>query len=234
MGPRFRAFLMFAAGVIAILIGSASHASMIVFDQANLPLFTTLLAAGFGGQTNERGQTFTVGAGGRLESISVAIARFNAGQTNNVIFRVYDTVGGLPDSVLAAVTLSATTFPVGAGVTDPFVFVSIPLAPFNIWVTPGDVLAFTGVTSGTEFFGMKGGSKASSYTAGNRIVRSLPNGAFQVDAFSPTADFAFWTLVDTDPPGVPEPSSLALLSLGTVGLIGRRWRRKSLLWRCFR
>jgi len=221
--------MAFAAAVVTILVGTTSHAGVIVADQANLPPFTTLSAAGFGGQTNERGQTFTVGIGGRLDSISVAIARLNAGQTNDVVFRIFDTVGAIPATERAAITLSATTFSVGGGVLDPFVFVNIPLASFNISVAPGDVLAFAAVTSGSGFFSMQGGANSSPYASGNRIFRSLPSGSFQVNTFGPTVDFAFQTFVDTDPATVPEPSTLALAGVGLLSL-GLHRKRVGLLY----
>lgn len=190
------------AGYLCPLIfAAASLWASPVLDQSNdAPV-------GGGGNINEGNrllaQTYTAGITGTLAAVTVDVGFPQASFPLHVAIRT--VVGGLPtDVILGEVTLSTTAsdflslipFPSGieqlAG-TEYAIVLDYPAAPP---AGVGQVVAFWSLATGNP------------YAGGMIVALGGPNGLSTYPEF----DFRFQTFVNP----VPEPSSFALVSLGTI------------------
>jgi hypothetical protein len=135
----------------------------------------------------EFAQTFTVGVGGVLSRIEVFLTKTNP--QNNVILSVYNTSGGVPNSVVATKSLSPAAVPSLQS------FVSFDVSSFQVAVSSNDVLAFA-----LKKDGFDGGpyimpfSTTNTYAAGSSYRRTLsvPPGPWTIQD---NRDYAFKTYV---------------------------------------
>lgn len=212
-----------AAAVVFCVDRRADAAPML--DQSN----GTLPAFAFGGFIADFGidiaQTFTVGVGGLLASVDVAIARTSSDPVQPLTVEIRSTTAGAPNassgSVLASVSIAASAVPDFGGTTtmgpydlSQFAFLSVDLGSAGLLVSPGDVLALTFRSEA-----LPGGygwafSGPNPYAGGHGYFRANNPG---MDPFViGGADQFFRTYVDN---AVPEPALLLLMGMGALGLL---------------
>lgn len=191
------------------LLGAPSP-GVVVLDQQNV--FTSSIGDTGNGFSQEIGQTFTVGVEGQLTQVDVYLARFPF-TTDNLVFRLYSTSGGLPSSQLGTDLLLAPA----AVSTTAAEFESFDVTSFGVSVDVGDVLAFS-ITSTASTSYILPFSETSLYAGGApvRRVLNVPPDPWQ---FSPgvVRDYGFRTFVDA----IPEPSALGGLLLAALCLCRR-------------
>jgi hypothetical protein len=201
---------------LAFVFASAGNAvSQVILDQHLEPAAGNLssgIDSGF-----SKAQTFTVGVTGVLARIEVLLALGNG--PGDLLVDVRPTSGAVPVES-AALALASARLPFST-VPPAFGFVSVDLSSFAAPVTTGEVLAIV-LRAENASFSWLGDAGSNSYPAGAHY--------FEVPGFSswaPTVigndDMGFRTFVDVS--AVPEPSSLTLIALGAIGLIGSVWRR---------
>ena len=176
-------------------------------------------------------QTFTVGTGGILSAVDLGLT---AGPDADLLspasrllnFAIMSTSGGVPSSVLFSTTIDSGLLP-----TLPF-FVAVPATTVDvssaaISVNAGDVLAIRLFGGGanpndwTIWATNDTGALPDAYTGGSPFQNI---GVWQQLAFR---DLSFRTYVDqASTPTAPEPTSLALMSLGGLGMLGGWYRKR--------
>jgi hypothetical protein len=206
--------IVVALAVIAMLLPPTPLWATPILDQS----FDAVAAGSNSGLSiqfdQQVAQTFTVGIGGKLVGLGLQVRTSNASPpTGDLLVDIRPTTSGVPveDDALAYanVTIPAADIPIFSPITDEFV--SVDLSPFSIFVTPSDVLAIV-----LRYF------DSGSYVWLDQIEElgnTYDNGVGYARRFNPTwgrlrpeTDFGFQTSV------VPEPTTLALLSLGLAGL----------------
>lgn len=215
--------IIVALAVIAALLSPLHLWATPILDQS----FDAVAAGSSGGlniqSDQQMAQTFTVGIGGKLVGLGLQVRTSNASPpTGDLLVDIRPTTSGVPveDDALAYanVTIPAVDVPIFSPITDEFV--NIDLSPFSIFVTPSDVLAIV-----LRYF------DSGSYVWLDQVEglgNTYANGAGYGRRFSPTwgrlqpeTDFGFQTSV------VPEPTTLALLSIGLTGLGFTRRKMKA-------
>ena len=205
--------------VAAGLVSTAKFAeAALILDQSQ---GTTLPPPAFGGPIRndfiDIAQTFTVGLGGILGRVEVALSRLvdTAGPLN---VEIRSTIAGLPDplsaSVVAEGVLTAADVPNGP----QFAFVGVDLLSENFVVAPGDVLAIvlrSDTTAGGYFWAFTPGDP---YAGGHGFFRNHTPGTepFLIGG----GDHFFRTFVAP----VAEPASTALIVFG-LAMLGFARRR---------
>jgi PEP-CTERM motif len=231
--------LIFRLAVCAFLIAMLfaeyfvrpASAGPITLDQNFSPGLTTFqngfvplgASESFSGGGADFAQTFTVGINGTLSSVAVLIQS----DANLVLDIRLLTPAGLPESqssALASVTLLPPIVPENRFSATPFFWVSADLSSFNIPVVQGEQLAIV-LNSGAVNFRW-GISDNPIYPLGASYYDQL--GPWTSIIPSIPIDFDFQTYIDTSGTlaTTPEPSSLALLAIGSASMAGYGWRRR--------
>lgn len=185
--PR-RMFLRVLLSALFLIAVDSAGAAPIVVDQ-----FVDGSANAGGGFHPEafKGQTFTVGVGGRLTQIDVKLQACDA-CSGDVILSLHPTIGGLPDfeTLLASQTVSMLDLPLPAG------FVSFDITAADVLVNTSDELGFLMQRPvGSDNAAIYGNS-SQGYAGGQAVAYTPELGSFA----SPSGwDYHFRTLVDTNP-----------------------------------
>lgn len=172
-------------------------------------------------------QTFTVGIGGLLTSVDLAVAKTGSDPVQPLNVEIRSTTAGVPNAAIGSVLASASIGPAGipsiGGTTtsgpydfSQYAFVNVNLAGAGLIVAPGTVLALT-----LRSEALPGGyawALGGAYAAGQGYFRSNNpgTGVFNIGGAS---DQFFRTYVQ-----VPEPASAVLILSGMVALLRRRPR----------
>lgn len=179
----------------------------------------------------QQAQTFTVGITGTLSSVSVLLNRSRNSVTHDLNFILGEASSGAPSDDprdrLAQVTLSASAVPVGT-----HEYVSFDLTPFDIRVHNNQQLFFALQSDeprldGFESYGTVG--TIGGYGGGGAFMK-LSSGPpfFDDDTWKKamgigSLDWFFQSYVI--PRRVPEPTTVALVGIGLLGLVTTRRRR---------
>jgi hypothetical protein len=180
------------------------------------------------------GQSFTAGFTGQLTQVDVSVYRGTTSALADLVLGIYtlDTFG-LPDTSgppLATASLPSSAFPTSSATLG---FQSFDLTSEGFFVTTGNsyVIVLSTTDNSTFIPYLWRLRFPNAYAGGDAFISrgDVDGGDWNEHLLGITpSDLAFQTFVDPEaiPPAVPEPSSLALATLGAAGLVGRR-RRKS-------
>jgi hypothetical protein len=179
---------------------------------------------------NQLAQTFTVGVSGTLSRVGLQILKEEAAKPLTV--SIFGTVGGLPapSDLLATLDVPASVFPPLSG-SIPIPMTDFDLGAASLPVSIGEVLAIAISTPAStappdSIFQYEMILTGESTYAGGAAYRRAPiSGPFSM-GFGDDFDWGFQTFVDDGVTATPEPSSLILLSLGSVSVVGWRWRTR--------
>ena len=225
--------------IIVFLFGVAltgTSQSTIIVDQQYNPLMTLVAQAR---SIDYWGQEFTVAVDVTLDRIDIAVSA-ETGVTADmqfILFGIDGTTGQLPPLVDIIIPNSDLFTGITSGINDPNNFLRIDVSGFNISVNSGDrfgmlvhseigflvnpKINWFGGCNNNQFEQCNYNTSTSEgYLAGDPIVLFNEEVESTVDTIDIVErndfDFGFRTLVNTS--SVPEPTTLALLSLGLFGL----------------
>lgn len=201
--PRFLLFIAISFATLSSIV----HASVVV-DQVSSGRLPGLQTIG------TVGQTFTVGASGRLDSVDILVQT-----TTEVLFDIRPVdASGFP-SELSASALYSTTLPNTADAPQLF---SFDVSGANIMVNSGDMFALVASVQNNGILRWASeGSTANQYAGGRAFSQNNSTKAWRTSFDS---DLYFTTRVDIT--AIPEPSHAIVLLAGLVGtmMLSRRNR----------
>lgn len=213
-------------GILATVLSCGPQArAALILDQSNVP--TTSLLGTFDGAIvsgNDLAQSFTAGLAGLLAQVDVLIAQNPDTPAGDVTLTIRSVVGGVPAAALFTGTIPLASIPV----QDSFTIANAPLTSIDvssagILLNPGDVLAITLSRTGPGIMPwVTWRSRGDTYAVGNAFFGNASAGSWTSLAAD---DFGFQTFVAAA--AVPEPSSLAMAGLGTLGFLAYGWRRQT-------
>ena len=195
-----------------------------ILDQTNLILPTMGSAAVVTSQS--LAQSFTVGIDGRLSQIDVQLWKTEGATGDDVLFRLLQTLpDGSPDTVSAP--LYETVIPlddIAEDVTLPPTppIQSIDVATAGVFVSPGDVLAFSLSRDdvGAPPWVVWAVAGVDVYHDGRAFDSATgPDGPWEPFPGNPLRDLGFQTYVT-----IPEPASLLTMLSGAMVVAGGRRR----------
>lgn len=215
---KFTTFKKYVLRLTALwLMLPASVFAIPILDQENTGTLT--LNQGVGHIPGSFGnpivaQTFTVGITGELAGVDVFINNQAAGVTTgtDLIAEIYAVTASLPSgAALASTTISESLIP-GGGHN----FFNIDFSSYNLGIGAGEELAvlLRESNNNPNTVYSWGGSAGNSYTGG---MSTFDVGSGFVNT---GYDFFFRTYVS-----VPEPSILALIIMGLIGIAYSRGRK---------
>ncbi|HEY6563356.1 MAG TPA: hypothetical protein VIY86_02565, partial [Pirellulaceae bacterium] len=156
--------------VLVIMIGGCPAYSVAncpgVLDQQHV--FVSSIGNTANAFSQEVGQTFTVGHAGMLCQIDAYLARFPF-TTDNIVFSIYRTMGGLPSTPLGTVTRPASVVS-----TTEATFVTFDVSGLGIAASLGELLAY-GVTTSGDTSVILPYSQTEFYPGGAPVSRALTN-----------------------------------------------------------
>lgn len=170
--------------------------------------------------TNTLSQTFTVGISGYLDSIQLWNHPANY-PADGLTIEIRTTENGAPtQNILASSFLLSSE--VGTSSTN---LTGVSFSNNSLYVNDGDLLAIVlSSESALPAYYNWWGNTFNPYARGEGL-QSNDNGQTWNEADSRGFDFHFWTYVN--PVEVSEPSTLAILALGLMGLASRRFKKQS-------
>jgi hypothetical protein len=180
--------------LILTLLRAAEGFSQGILDQSFEPVAPNVFADTFNGATP--GQTFTVGFAGILTEVDVFVFRNEIQPANSIAWTLTRLSSG---DVLASGFLD------NSYATSTYSFEPCMLAPGAVQVSAGDVLA---LRLSSSYAVTWAGNNGNPYARGFELPSALDS------------DLGFRTYVFP----IPEPDSLALISIGTALVF---WKRRS-------
>jgi len=210
--PRASALLAFA------LLTTTAHAATLTLDQSVVPPIPPVLEAGIGSPGTpfelDTAQTFTVGVAGLLSRVDVFAAVetfYGHTATLNWDVRPVSALQSPSDNDVSALAKGTLTLTANS---KQYSFLTLDLSQTPVSVSVGERLAIVLSTSNGS---MGWGGFAAVYAGGEPWQRSTPpNNGFAWLDYVPEYDLGFRTFV-----AVPEPSVLALVSIGAIVLATR-------------
>ena len=221
---------MVLATTSMVTVSGGSATAGVLLDQSFDPQPNPTLSASANSAV-DAAQTFTVGVTGTLSSIDLFLARYSSTPVGNFTIELLSTTNGTPNEGSSAILFQESFPETSLTTTDAFFGVDVSAA--GIHVAIGDVYAialFYNGIPGIEWRGDASGYFKPLYTHGDGFAR-LHSGSNTWQSFTSsqgfTGDYGFMTYVNSaSSASVPEPSTLALLSLGAIGLAFGAFRRR--------
>jgi hypothetical protein len=207
---------------VGLVVGLVSFAHLgtaraaLILDQQNV--FSNTGIADSASSSIEYGQTFTTGIAGQLSQVDVFVFNISGG-SDDLIFKLYNTSNGLPDTELGSpIHVPASSIPTNANSS----YVSIDVSSLNVFANVGDVLAFGVSSNGGATLYYLDVLDPSSYNGGSSVWNF--GSGWQLYPSSPSSqDYGFRTYVSA----VPIPGTGFLFGSALFGLVGVSRRKKT-------
>ncbi len=206
---------------LLLLAGETRVRASVVTDQVNLNTQGGRFTSG-----TAYAQTFTVGVAGNLVEIDLEMFNFFGAATDTITLDVRSILSGFGTSTVAlgGTNLATVTLPTLPASGNAFVLEQFNFSGTPIAVNVNDELAFVLHASVGNSYEVGVNNSPSYFPRGSDYSGTNAGPSYGLTLGGASESLAFQTLVDT-PAQVPEPGSLALLSLAAASAAGYAWRR---------